>query len=278
MDHQRDRQNLRPFLWSAFVAILSLFVAGCQRENSQDYQSFQEKRQSGYVPLESFPADDDAPESEPLLAEVEPEANEANSAQDRPVSALAPLNVVDGSNVGDILRAVTTSGGDAAVIPPAGGVPGENVPKTPRKIELLVKEREFRAEGPQGALRVTYDDLDLLKILNMEPVTPDAARYFPRWLRQLDGQRIRIRGFMMPTFESTGLERFVLARDAALCCFGPNPKVYDLIAVEMKPGTTCDYIHLRPFDVVGTLKIDLVAEGSKPLGLYWIEDAEIVQK
>ena len=143
---------------------------------------------------------------------------------------------------------------------------------------MLVKQRSFRPEGPEKALRVNYDDLDLLKVLNMDPVTTDAVEKMPDWLQGLDGETIRIRGFMFPTFESTGIERFVLARDAEKCCFGPNAKVYDLIAVEMKPGKTCDYIHLRPFDIVGKLHIEMQADGEEPLGLYRIDDAELVTR
>lgn len=264
------RQNCNPVslrLWCVCAAALCLF-GGCQHENSGSFQSFKEKRQSGYVPPESFPSDADDSETEPLAVELEPEPSAASV--DQPVSALTPVNVVDGSNLEELLRVSKSS--SAA---PTGNAAASD--GAPRKFELLVKEREFRPEGA-GTLRVNYDDLDLLKILNMEPVPANATEYFPAWLSGLNGRRIRIRGFMIPTFESTGLERFVLARDAGLCCFGANPKVYDLISVELKAGKTCNYIHLRPFDVVGTFKIDLVAEGEKPLGLYWLEDAEVVLK
>lgn len=250
-------------------------LAGCQQDQGTGYQSFEEKRQSGYVPPESFPTEEPVPDDEPLVAEIMPETSQ-EAVSDQPVSALAPVNIVDGSNIADIIRVAKASvGGSPPPADPGTGSIPETAASGPRKVELLVKDKEFRPEG--GALRVAYDDLDLLKILNMEPVTADAAGYFPKWLTDLDGQRIRIRGYMMPTFESTGLERFVLARDTGLCCFGRNPKVYDLISVELKPDKPSDYIHLRPFDVVGTLKIDLVAEDNRPIGLYWIEDAEVLR-
>lgn len=263
---RQNRDLVSLHLVCVCAAALCLF-GGCQYENSGSFQSFKEKRQSGYVPPESFPNDADDSETEPLAVELEPESSAASMEQ--PVSALAPVNVVDGSNLEELLRVSKSSTALAGNAVASDGAP--------RKVELLVKEREFRPEGA-GTLRVNYDDLDLLKVLNMEPVPADATEYFPAWLSELNGQRIRIRGFMIPTFESTGLERFVLARDAGLCCFGANPKVYDLISVELKAGKTCNYIHLRPFDVVGTFKIDLVAEGEKPLGLYWLEDAEVVLK
>lgn len=195
------------------------------------------------------------------------------------VSALAPLNVVDSANVSEVLRALpppvaaTDSRAD-----PAGTAGTSATTPVIREVKLLVPEQTFRVEGPEGALRINFDDLDLLKVLNMEPVTTNAVELMPEWLKQLDGKRIRLRGYMIPTFESTGLTSFVLARDTQLCCMGRNPKVYDVIQVELRPGRECDYLHLRPFDVVGTLKIELLEEEGTLLGLYWISDAFLIER
>jgi hypothetical protein len=258
-------------LWCA-AAFLGL-SAGCRRQDLGDYQTFKQKQEAGYDPTASFTPEDKSSlfENEPLPAELE---REPEALLEPPVDALAPVNLADVSNAADILRANAKI---SAASEPAAATAAASA-EGPRKVAVLVPQREFRPEGPQKALRITYDDLDLLKVLNMDPVTPDAVSLMPNWLRNLDGKAIRIRGFMFPTFESTGIERFVLARDAEKCCFGPNAKVYDLIAVEMKPGKTCDYIHLRPFDVIGTLRIDLQVDGDVVLGLYRIEDAELVLK
>ena len=82
----------------------------------------------------------------------------------------------------------------------------------------------------------SYDDIDLLKILNMEPVPTDAPKKFPSWLNELDGKRIRIRGFMYPTFEATGLTEFTMARDNGICCFVRQPKIYDIIGIALADG------------------------------------------
>ncbi len=190
-----------------------------------------------------------------------------------PASALAPVNVVDGSSVSSVLNVTDR----APMAPPADALDPQNAGAN-RVVQILIPEREFRTEGAGGTIRVSYDDLDLLKVLNMEPVTPNAVEVMPSWLKELDGKKIRIRGFMYPTFEPTGIEKFVLARDNQICCFGRDPKVYDLIAIEMKAGKTTNYIPNRPFDVAGTFRIDMFEDGGKPLGLYWISDAEIFQK
>ncbi|MGD9854621.1 MAG: hypothetical protein AB7U20_06680 [Planctomycetaceae bacterium] len=147
-----------------------------------------------------------------------------------------------------------------------------------REIKLLVPEKTFNTEGPANALRVSYDDLDLLKVLNMEPVPEDAVSHFPGWLSGLDGQRVRIRGFMYPTFQESGLSGFVLARDNQICCFGRNPKIYDLVEVSMRDGVTTDYIQGRPFDVAGVFHIRPDSDQGELYELYQIDDAVVIDK
>ncbi|QDU81505.1 hypothetical protein Pla110_32470 [Polystyrenella longa] len=148
-----------------------------------------------------------------------------------------------------------------------------------RKIKLLVEENSFKKVGKEKALQISYDDIDLLKVLNMEPVPLDAVDHFPDWLMMLDGQRIRIRGFMYPPFQETGIEKFLLARDNDICCFGRDPKIYDIIRVKLKEGTTTNYIPNRPFDVVGRFHITPEAwDDDKLLKLYQIDEAVIIQK
>lgn len=159
----------------------------------------------------------------------------------------------------------------AATTQPAGSA-------EPRKVELLVPHKEFRVEGPAGALRISFDDFDLLKILNMEPVTPDAPNLLPSWLKGLEGKRVRVRGFMYPPFEETGIRVFVLARDNQICCFGRDPKVYDLVKIVMREGESTNYIQNRPFDVVGIFQIRPDEEDGKLLQLYQMTDAQVIDK
>ncbi|QDU11943.1 hypothetical protein [Gimesia aquarii] len=148
----------------------------------------------------------------------------------------------------------------------------------PREVKLLIKNRTFQKTSPGDALRVSYDDIDLLKVLNMEPVTPNAPELMPQWLKNLDGARIRIRGFMYPPFQQTGNEFFMLARDNQICCFGKNPKIYDLFPVVMRDGVTTDYILNRPFDVVGTFHIKAESIDDELERIYMIDDAIVIDQ
>lgn len=146
----------------------------------------------------------------------------------------------------------------------------------PRPIEVLVPEKSFKTE--KGALRVSFDDIDLLKVLGIDngvPVPSEAVDRMPAWLKGLDGQRIRLQGFMYPQFSDSEIPRFVFTRDTGVCCFGPNPTLYYLIDVHMKDGTTADYIENRRFEVVGTFRIRPSGDGKTLDELYRIDDAEI---
>lgn len=148
----------------------------------------------------------------------------------------------------------------------------------PKQIELLVPSKSFPKDRQTSALRLAFDDINLLTVLNMDPVIPEAVAYMPDWLRSLDGERVRIRGFMYPTFE-TKVERFTLLRDNKECCYGPGAKIYDSIDVQMKPGTLANYVSDREsLEVVGRFRICMQAEQGYIMGLYVIEDATVMTR
>ncbi|MDA1016986.1 MAG: hypothetical protein O3A00_21325 [Planctomycetota bacterium] len=155
----------------------------------------------------------------------------------------------------------------------------KEIAKNPkREIKVLVPDRSFRSVD--DALRISFDDIDLMKVVNMDPVPKDAAKYFPDWLSGLDNKRIRIRGFMIPGFQTDGLKGFHIARDTQLCCFGRDFKPYDVFPVYMKEGVTTRYIHLRPFDVTGVFHIKAMIDEDEDVVkyMYTIDDAIVIER
>ena len=250
------------------LAVWAVVIAGCSGADLSSYRPLEKSAASKKTATKS---DDPSPATTVVndtagnVEAITPTDSFATRPDDEaqlPVSALGPVNVVDGASIAALMKATFTE-------PTAA----------PRKVEVLIPEKTFRTDGASKALRVSYDDLDLLKVLNMEPVTIDAIEHMPSWLKGLNGQRIKIRGYMFPTFETEGIERFVLARDNQICCFGRDPKVYDLVQIDLKPGKTTRYIPAtRAFDVVGRLKLEMVAADDKPFGLYFLEDAEVIDR
>ncbi|MDB4680213.1 hypothetical protein OAE80_04435 [Planctomycetaceae bacterium] len=228
-------------------------MTGCEQQTSRDYQEFSS------LTVEETDAEslsNDKPEQKSESPQANDSANDGQIFE--PLVAVKP---VYGQNTAELKTNIDNK---------------TALSTETREIKLLVENPGFRQE--QGASRVSYDDLDLLKVLNMEPVPTDAASHFPDWMTALDGEKVRIRGFMYPPFRETGIEFFVLARDNQICCFGRNPKVYDLISVEMREGVTTNFILNRPFDVVGTFRIRPEADGDELYGLYEITDAKVIDQ
>lgn len=223
---------------------------------------------------------------------VSPEASggAANSSDDNSVKAASHATIGKSGDLADLPDnrdnsvAENSSTEIKSIVSTQSGLTGradtpeiENVAgKSANPIELLIPEKSFRRERGTGAVRISYDDIDLLKILNMEPVPPNAAEYFPEWLAALNGKQIRIRGWMYPTFVSEGLTSFTLARDNGICCFQKMPKIYDVIYVKLEEGQSSNYIDQRPFDVEGTFRIDNESDGFELPRLYKIENARVL--
>ena len=255
---------------STTLAMWALVIAGCSGADLSSYRPLEKSAASKKTATkneDASPANavvNDTADNIEAISPTDPFATTPVVEEQLAVSALGPVNVVDGASIASLMKATSVE---------------KPVAAEPRQIEVLIPEKTFRTDGASKALRVSYDDLDLLKVLNMEPVTIDAIDHMPAWLKGLNGQRIKIRGYMFPTFETEGIERFVLARDNQICCFGRDPKVYDLVQIDLKAGKTTHYIPAtRAFDVVGRLKLEMVAADDKPFGLYFLEDAEVIDR
>ncbi len=194
----------------------------------------------------------------------------AGEIPDSPVSKTTPADVVPVSASGTAnVEAPSSKSLDEKPLVPT------EVAATPT-IVAADELRTFKVEGPESAIRVSFDDVDLLKVMNLDPVPVDAPERLPKWLKELDGKRIRVRGFMFPPFQDTDIRGFVLARDNQICCFGRTPKEYDLVETFLRKGVTTHYIQNRPFDVVGVFRIK--SEIEKYTAMYELEDAVVIEK
>jgi hypothetical protein len=119
---------------------------------------------------------------------------------------------------------------------------------------------------PQGIREITFDTVKL----NMKKEDPFTRSLITPAVAKLDGNRVRIRGFILPPFQQTGLTRFVLVRDNMACCFGPGAAIYDSMVVDLKPGMTIDY-QVSPVAVVGTFNIrEVEGVAGRPISIYHV--------
>jgi hypothetical protein len=126
------------------------------------------------------------------------------------------------------------------------------------------------AAAPRPAGRIVEKTFDDVKF-EMSPDEPFRRELIGEKIEGLVGQRIRIRGYILPTSQSRGIKQFVLVRDNQQCCFGPGAALYDCILVSMRPGRTADF-SIRPVAVEGTFNIDILpGDDGKPLAIYQLE-------
>src|SRR5581483_10952189 len=94
-------------------------------------------------------------------------------------------------------------------------------------------------------------------------------------VKKLTGKPIRIRGYILPSFQQNGIKKFVLVRDNMQCCFGPGAALYDCIVVDMAEGASADFT-VRPVSVEGVFNVDEVvgAEGNT-LAVYHLDGKEV---
>lgn len=91
-----------------------------------------------------------------------------------------------------------------------------------------------------------------------------------------NGRRVRATGFINPGRQVRDLASFDLVKDRASCCFGQRPKINHYVHVTLKAGATTNFSP-DPVTVEGVLVVEDRWDGDWPLGLYWMEGAEVVE-
>jgi hypothetical protein len=151
------------------------------------------------------------------------------------------------------------------------GVVDDAVEASKPKLKPGAKTKVLAAAGDKPYDK-TFDDLRF-EIAVGQPFTP---AMLPDKINAMKKQRIRIRGFILPTAQARGLKVFVLVRDNQECCFGPGAALYDCILIEMQQGKTAEF-SIRPVTVEGTFDIQEVrGPDGTHLAIYHLE-AESVQ-
>jgi hypothetical protein len=83
---------------------------------------------------------------------------------------------------------------------------------------------------------------------------------------------------MLPTFEEVGIRVFVRDRQGRFTNFGAPIRLDELIQVNMRPPETTKYARSRTIDVIGTFRIEPVFEDGEVFALYFIDDAEVIER
>jgi hypothetical protein len=128
------------------------------------------------------------------------------------------------------------------------------------------------AAGTAAIREITFDDIKL----EMQKGEPFARDRLTQRVTDLERQRVRIRGYILPSFQQSGLTQFVLVRDNQECCFGPGAALHDCVVVRMQPGQTAEF-SIRPVAVEGRFRVEeLRGPDGRHLAIYAL-DGERVQ-
>lgn len=156
------------------------------------------------------------------------------------------------------------SPGQRQAVPPARQAAGSDQPAA----DSSFPEPSRRSASPR---EITFDDIKL----EMEKGSPFTRDLLPNRVTTLTGTTIRIRGYILPSFQQSGLTQFVLVRDNQECCFGPGAALHDCVVVRMRPGKTANF-SIRPVAVAGTFKIDeLLGPDGSHLAIYALDGDEV---
>lgn len=118
---------------------------------------------------------------------------------------------------------------------------------------------------------LTFDDIKF----DIKKDAPFKRDMLTDKIESLSGSPIKIRGYILPSFQQKGIKQFVLVRDNMECCFGPGAALYDCILVEMAPGKSASFT-VRPVAVEGRFEIsEFIGPDGKHLAIYRMVGEEV---
>jgi hypothetical protein len=83
----------------------------------------------------------------------------------------------------------------------------------------------------------------------------DGLKGMPKRIKDLDGKKVLMMGFMLPIDEVQNIKEFLLVQSLWACCYGQPPDINGIVRVLMPKGKTTDYF-FDPLKIVGTFKVE----------------------
>lgn len=112
-----------------------------------------------------------------------------------------------------------------------------------------------------GKFDITFDHIKF----DIPENEPYSSTMLTDQIRQLDGQQVKLRGYIRPSFKQRDLKNFIFVRDDKECCFGPGAALFDCVVVKLAKDKATDYT-VRPVAVAGKF---VLKEYKGPDGNVW---------
>jgi len=184
---------------------------------------------------------------------------EVRSNKDRLKEPLGYIREVEaklnpGSNV-DMPLGATAKDGSAA--------PGAQGDMAQQAMSYALSNRENPYDPPMGADRIAHPvaksgevlALTVKQVGNFE-FDPENDKDVPADVKNLDGAKVKISGYIMPTTEADSITEFALVPSLFGCCFGAPPGVQHVILCKTPAGKGVEFttdeveidgiLHVRP--------------------------------
>ena len=141
---------------------------------------------------------------------------------------------------------------------------------------MLEVERKLAEEIKKG--KVTGLD----KILPFDELSSwpyeDGLKGMPKRVRELDGKKVLMTGFMLPIDEVENIKEFLLVQSLWSCCYGQPPDIHGIVRVVMPKGKPTDYF-FDPLKIVGTFKVEATMMDGYCVDIYQlhVESLEVIK-
>lgn len=150
---------------------------------------------------------------------------------------------------------------------PAGADPADlaAIRSAEAMIEAEKKLAKMIKEGKITGLDkiVTFDELESWPY-------EDALKGMPKRVRDLDGKKVLMTGFMLPIDEVQNIKEFLLVQSLWSCCYGQPPDINGIVRVIMPDDKRTDYF-FDPLKIVGKFKVEACVIDGYCVDIYQLE-------
>ncbi|MEQ1631375.1 MAG: DUF3299 domain-containing protein [Planctomycetota bacterium] len=157
--------------------------------------------------------------------------------------------------------------GDPAPVLPQGSDPADLAAMRSAEAMLDAERRlaQMIKDGKIAGLDkvVTFDELTAWPY-------EDGLKGMPKRVKDLNGKKVLMSGFMLPIDEVQNIKEFLLVQSLWSCCYGQPPDINGIVRVVMPKGKTTDYF-FDPLKIIGTFKVEATSIDGYCVDIYQIE-------
>ena len=144
------------------------------------------------------------------------------------------------------------------------------------------------AEAMLAAERRLAEELKAGKITGLDRILPfdtltswpyeDGLKGMPKEVKDLDGKKVLMTGFMLPIDEVRNIKEFLLVQSLWSCCYGQPPDINGIVRVVMPKNKRTDYM-FDPLKVIGTFKVESTVLDGYCVDIYQlhVESLEVIK-